>query len=468
MLEVGAFCGTECRGSQFASYFAPTDRYLLWITVYGQNDDALTFKVYDHNIGQELELASPHLALNVDDGYGNPFEPYPLNFTSPVTIDQTLASGWNWWSAYVEMDATDGLGMLEESLGDNGIEIWSNNSSVEYDEEWGWFGDDLEITNEEMYMIQTNTACTIELQGLLTQPESHPITINNGWNWIGYPYNQSQSVIDALSGFAPENNDQIKSRNSGYLTYYSYGSYQGWYGTLNSFVPGQGYMYKSNSNTQKTLVYQTVPSETLLPNLTPENNNHVPSVERFANNMTITSVIELDGQELRADNYELAAFVGDECRGSVKLMYVEPFDRYVAFLTVFGEASEEMRFVLTNGRAASKSADHLDYVKNATVGTLTEPAVLHFGTLGVNDLDGKGWMAIYPNPIDRNETFSLVIPEDETIEETLVVNVLGEVVDHKTGHIVTSRMSGLTTSGIYTVKVVCRSGNIYIGKVVVK
>ena len=466
LLEVAAFCGTECRGTQLLTYFAPTDRYLLWMTVYGQNGDALTFKVYDHRLAQELDMTSPNLTFNTN-GYGTPINPYILDFTSAVTIDQPLTSGWNWWSAYIEMNGIDGLGMLEDGLGNNGIEIWSNNFSTEYDQEWGWFGDEFEITNEEMYMIQTNAACTVQLQGLLTQPESHPITINKGWNWIGYPYNQSMSVNDALSGFTPQANDQIKSRN-GYATYISIGQYHYWDGTLNTLEPAQGYMYQSNSTAQKTLVYQTNRTMEPLPNITPEGNFHTPQSAAYANNMTITSVIELDGQELRADNYELAAFVGDECRGSVKLMYVEPFDRYVAFLTVFGEASEEMRFVLTNGRAASKSADHLDYVKNATVGTLTEPAVLHFGTLGVNDLDGKGWMTVYPNPIDRNATFSLVIPDDETIVETMVVNALGEVVDYKTGHIATSRMTGLPTSGIYTVKVVCRSGNTYIGKLVVK
>jgi hypothetical protein len=184
--------------------------------------------------------------------------------------------------------------------------------------------------------------------------------------------------------------------------------------------------------------------------------------------MTITAVIELDGQELRSEDYELAAFAGNECRGSVKLMYVEPFDRYVAFLTVYGEPSEELHFVLTDGWNAGVSDDHVEYVIDGTIGTLTEPAVLHFGILGMNDLDGKGWMTIYPNPIERNATFSLIIPLDETIEETMIVNALGEVVDHKTGHIATSMMQGLSATGIYTVKVVCRSGNTCIGKLVVK
>ena len=465
LLEVAAFCGTECRGTQLLTYFAPTDRYLLWMTVYGQNGDALTFKVYDHRLAQELDMTSPNLTFNTN-GYGTPNNPYILDFTSAVTINQPLTSGWNWWSTYIDMEDNNGLEQLEESLGSNGVSITTQGASLLY-RNGRWIGSISSIDNRRGYKINTNAPVVVSMSGFFIDPADCPITIQEGWNWIGYPNTQSLSVNDALSGFTPEANDQIKGRD-GYATFISIGQYHYWDGTLNTLEPGHGYMYLSNSTAQKTLVYQTNRTMEPLPNITPEGNFHTPQSAAYADNMTITSVIELDGQELRADNYELAAFVGDECRGSVKLMYVEPFDRYVAFLTVFGEASEEMRFVLTNGRAASKSTDCINYAKDASIGTLDEPAVLHFGTLGVNDLDGKGWMAIYPNPIDRNETFSLVIPEDETIEETIVVNVLGEVVDHKTGHIVTSRMSGLPTSGIYTVKVVCRSGNTYIGKVVVK
>ena len=455
LLEIGVFSGTECRGTQLASYFEITDRYLVWLTVYGANGEDLTFKIYDHRIGQELNLISPNLVFDVD-GYGDPINPYILDFTSMVSIQQSLVQGWNWFSTYVEVENPIGmLQMLETSLGNKGIQIKNVSVSTEYDPEWGWFGDldDVGMTNEEMVMIQTNSACTVELQGMPANPANHPITINHGWNWIGFPCNQSMSVNDAMSGFTPEANDQIKTRNQGYATYISYGSYHTWQGTLNTMEPGQGYMYKSNSNTPKTLIYQTNRSEMLLANITPENNIYVPSDEDFVENMTITAIIEVDGQELRSENYELAAFVGNECRGSVKLMYVEPFDRYVAFLTVYGEPSEELHFVLTDGWESAVSGDLVEYIKDGTIGTLTEPAVLHFGTLGVNDSE-QVVVNVFPNP--SNGIFNV---EGNGIRKIEVIDALGQIVLSKEVEDDSQQINlSNRASGVYLLRVITDKG----------
>ncbi len=71
-----------------------------------------------------------------------------------------------------------------------------------------------------------------------------------------------------------------------------------------------------------------------------ENNFFKPSVGNFADNMVVMAVLDMNGEELRGEHYELAAFAGDECRGSVKLLYVDVIDRYVAFLMVFGEQDD--------------------------------------------------------------------------------------------------------------------------------
>ena len=64
------------------------------------------------------------------------------------------------------------------------------------------------------------------------------------------------SLETALSGFTPELNDIIKSKD-GNAIYISNGNGSMWYGTLNTLEPGEGYMYKSNSGETKTLIFQT-------------------------------------------------------------------------------------------------------------------------------------------------------------------------------------------------------------------
>ena len=423
-LEVGVFCGDECRGSAIASEFNLTHRYLAVLNVFGENGHQLTFKLYDHSIGQELNLTSPVTVTFDVNGCGNPVEPYVLNFTSSITHSQALNSGWNWWSTYIEQDGIDGLGMLENSIGSAGVRIQGRNGTIDQFEYQGssyWYGSLSSIENEQMYKIRTNAACNAVMVGHAALPANHPININGGWNWIGFPCNQSVSVNDALSGFTPVANDVIKGRN-GSTTYVSYGSTSLWYGTLNTLEPGQGYMYKSNSNTSKTLVFQTGRGEETETNVTEENSFFTPNTDDFSDNMLVTAVIDLDGQELRSEDYEVAAYVGNECRGSVRLMYVEPFDRYVAFLLVFGEAEEEIHFVLTDGNDVAWSDDLLTYTADGMEGTVTEPVTLHFGTLGLNDNE-HDFVNIFPNP--SNGIFNI---EGNGLRKIEVVNAFGQTV----------------------------------------
>lgn len=492
-LEVGAFCGTECRGAQKASFFPPTNSYIVVLTIYGNSGDNITFKLYDHDSEQELELISPSTVVFNTDGYGTPMAPYVLNFTSTVTIAATvtpagagtvtgtgeyfpgdnctltatanagyqfknwtlggvevstnstyaftvdeaaeyvasfqyahtraLVSGWNWYSTYIELNGTNGLEMLENSMGAAGIRIQGRNGYTERYDYQGtstWYGTLTSIANEQMYKVRTNAVCNAVMIGDAALAANHPITINKGWNWIGYPVNQSVSVSAAMGGFTPEADDIIKGRN-GYSTYISYPGYTMWYGTLNTMEPGNGYMYKSNSNTAKSLVFQVGAKADVVANITPENNVFVPNDAEFADNMTVTAVVDIEGEELRSESYELSAFVNDECRGSVKLMYVEPLDRYVAFLTVFGEDAESIRFVLTDGNETRISDNTMAYSPDAIVGTLSKPATIQFGSASTSDD-----VLIYPNP--SSDVFNVSC---EGIRRVEVMNAFGQVVSSK-------------------------------------
>ena len=284
-----------------------------------------------------------------------------------------------------------------------------------------WYGSLNTLTNEQMYMIRTSAACDAVIVGDATLPSNHPITINGGWNWIGYPCSQSVSVDAAMAGFTPEPNDVIKGRSSASM-YLSYGGYQGWYGQLNTLEPGQGYMYRSYSDATKTLTFQTGRGGETLANITPESNVFVPNTDNYADNMIVTAVIDMEGTELRSEDYELAAFAGNECRGSVKLMYVEPYDRYVALLMAYGEGGEELRFVLTDGEGTSWSNDRVTYTANGMVGTMTEPTVLHFGPMDTEDNLQKP-IHVYPNP--STGIFNI---EGEGIQKIEVIDIYGQVI----------------------------------------
>ena len=58
MLEIGAFCGDECRGSVMAQYEEIFDRCFFYLMIYGEHNDSITFRCYDHNRNMELEMIS--------------------------------------------------------------------------------------------------------------------------------------------------------------------------------------------------------------------------------------------------------------------------------------------------------------------------------------------------------------------------------------------------------------------------
>lgn len=383
-----------------------------------------------------------------------------VNFElTDITQTTSLGTGWNWYSTYIEQSDIDGLGQLENSLYNNGLLIKSRNEGfVEYyniNGMTGWYGNLENISNEQMYKIKVGAPCNASITGYVAQPADHPITLYNGYNWIGFPYAQAVNVEVALEGFVPEVNDIIKGRD-GYTTYYSYEGSSMWFGSLNSFEPGQGYMYKSNSTEPKVLTIQTGRGESALANITAEGNVFNPRGENFADNMTITAVVELDGIELRSEAYELAAFAGDECRGSIKLMYVEPLQRYMAFLTVFGEGEETLRFRLTDGMETAFAEDELTFVVDGVAGSLTEPYVVRFGELTGIDEDETASVKVYPNP-----SHGVYYIEGQGISRVEVYDGLGQLVlTEEGGSDCMSLNLSNRANGVYMLRVIAEGGGV--------
>jgi hypothetical protein len=164
-----------------------------------------------------------------------------------------LSEGWNWISLYVELgDPVEALQMLEAALGDNAVSINASEIYTEYFGQGFWIGDldEVGITNEQMYMVEVVNDCEIELEGLVANPADHTITIYPGWNWIGFPCGQELNLEDALADFEAEEGDQLTEAEL--YTEYGFGM---WIGDVATLVPGQGYMYYSNSTQPKTLIF---------------------------------------------------------------------------------------------------------------------------------------------------------------------------------------------------------------------
>lgn len=528
-LEIGAFCDNQCRGSMMAVYWSTIpelNRYVVYLQIYGQSGESIDFKLFDHNLNQELDLTPPSpVTWTTNTASYHELNPFILNFTSTVNISanvnpvgagtvtgtgehaigsictlsanantgfqfknwtlegnivsidatfsftvtepaiysanfeyvhtQSLANGWNWWSTYIELNGSVSLTMLENSLGNNADQIksWSDGyvNRIEYYGYVFWSGSLNSIYNDEMYMINANQACVSEITGNAVSMEDVQITLNPGWNWVGFPCIQNLNVSNALTQFDPQPNDMIKGRN-GYASYITYGSYSFWSGSLNTLVSGQGYKYYSNSNTSKTVTYNTERENIADKTPNPEYGNYTPKSEKYAHNMTVTAVIDLEGKEIRSNNYEVAAFVGNECRGSAKLMYVEPLDRYLAFLLIFGEKEESVSFVLTDGKSENWSDNHITYTNDDIVGTAYKPFVLNFGSHDMSDVTTQ--VNVYPNP--SNGVFNIECKDMRKIE---ILDSNGHIIlskEFENDHIVINLNK--ESRGIYLLRVITTNG----------
>ena len=372
--------------------------------------------------------------------------------------EMKLYAGWNWFSSYIDINGEAGLGRLQEALNPNGVQIKNDGGFTQYTEGQGWFGPNLTSASvKEMYMINMSADHNLQLKGELVDPDKNAITLEHGWNWIGYQLNIGLNLENALAGFNPNHGDRIKS-HQGFSQYYDNASYKGWWGTLETMTPGYGYMYYNANEDDATLKY-SYPADgsksELRTNITSENNYWVPASSQYAGNMNIVAMFEADG-----DNYEIAAFVGGEVRGSARPIYVEPLDAYMFFLTVHGEDVEEMSFRvydLATGEEYNLN-DRMNYTDNAIVGSITEPYIFR-GTVGVGETS-LSEVNVYPNPTTTGNEINLGT-ECDTVE---VFNALGvKVAEYQN----VDTVDALETAGIYVIRIT-NNGNVQNCRLIVK
>ena len=254
-LEIGAFCGEECRASNTALYFPPTDQYIVDLTILSNSisGETITFRIYDHVTQQELSLQSMSTVEFVTDGnIGYPGNWYQFIFNG-TTAQQTneLVAGVNWWSTYVEITLDDLKAALVSALPGTSITITSQGDGSTTYNGTRWRGNLTTLNVTQMYKISVVADCEITLTGMPINPSEHTITILNGSNWIAFPFSETMTVTNAFAGFAVSG-DMVTGQ-------FGTSTYNGtrWRGIISTLVPGQGYVYTSSVPNNRTFTYPT-------------------------------------------------------------------------------------------------------------------------------------------------------------------------------------------------------------------
>ena len=394
-----------------------------------------------------------------------------------VTQQVTLSTGWNWFSSYIDPgDPVELLDMLKEALGDNALEIQSYDDNTEYfDGEWFGGLDDTGITNDQMYMILVANDCTIELEGPVADPANYPITINKGWNWIGFPCNQEVDIVVAFGDFDAEEGDVIQTVDD--QTEFDG---EDWFGDVETMVPGRGVMYFSNSDEPKVLVIQTGNGKAAHTSGTASTHAYTPHFKVVSEgceglNTSITGVVTIDLVEQKNGALEIGVFDQDGiCRAAKLPKYRSKTDQWIYQLVIKGAEGFEYTFRVFDHESGTEldlvpDMEKVVYDTQAPFGSLDDPYRFAFlSTTGVDE--NVGVVNLYPNPADKEERVRVELPSFmETIGARVeVYDALGKLITTGTVNGSDVELEGMKVSGLYTVKVTDRKGRICYSKLVVK
>ena len=204
-LEVGAFCGEECRGSICPSFFPPTQQYIATMTIGsdGTSGEVITFRLYDHSISQELDLeCTASVTFLSDDRIGEPGNWYQFSYVTPEVTYTLPITGYG--------TSTSGYYLIAPPIDDvNPAEIVGMTEG-DYDLYYFDQGEELEWRNYEAnpfnlesgigYLYAHNTDVTLAFSGT---PYSGDGTVSlvktpgadfEGWNLVGNPFPSDASV----------------------------------------------------------------------------------------------------------------------------------------------------------------------------------------------------------------------------------------------------------------------------------
>lgn len=411
-----------CRGVASPEYVSTRDAFYVNMIVYGASATELsdgvrdlTFKMYDASTGNTYPIVNVTLPgkepstivrYAPDAIYGS--YDTPVVFATSDLLQQTitLPAGWSWMSIYVQPTSTAISDVLPKTTADRkkfqNIKSHDAIASVKTSDA-SVLGSLKEITPGNMYKVQVSAKVNYDLVGSLINVRNTEATIHSGWNWIGPLSANVMSLKDAFADLNPEAGDVVKTRTA-------FASYRGdgrWEGTLQSIIPGMGYIYNSKAPGVKTFHYPFTSNTSLGSHNKAmalraadesQRTVHYNPVDNhlYPDNMNIIAVVKMDGTLI--ENAELGAFVNGECRGATEC------DNGYYFLTILGSSADdidnrvEIRVCVEGEEYAATS---LSFASDAIYGTLENPYVIDLDATAITTIEGNG------NDDDDNNWYSL-------------------------------------------------------------
>jgi hypothetical protein len=379
---IAAFRGTECVGVAHPQYFSRYDSYMVLLTIYGKDKEnsALSYKLYDASTG----TVYPSVSVSNEGAYTYGSDKNIGSFTHPAVftplneIEQDLShdrASWKWFSLYAQPKVNDVAEVFKDARDAIYIITDGTNSVM------NWFGTLQSFSYDKMYKLQATAPYAETLVGEPTDPTEIAITLKaNGWTWIGYPAQGTNSPDAAFSGAEPEEGDMLKSQSA--FALYTEGE---WLGTLRTMMPGDGYMYNSVASENKVFNYPKPAANGRIN--APMTGDPSMTIE-YPDNMTMIAVV-MDGTEV-VEDAQISVYANGVQRG----YSAKPVRDGLHFLTIGGEAGQEetLTFLvsLSDGRMVNVPL-WITFEADRHYGSVRDAVIMQIG--GTQALDNSGMEA---------------------------------------------------------------------------
>lgn len=366
-------------------------------------------------------------------------------------MDIAMAEGWTWMSH----SFADGLTAAQ--LADDAAvqRVQSQTQELVRDPQLGLIGTLSALEASESYKVETSAAVALpRISGVAWNPAT-PIALSDGWNWLGYPAEQTMTLDEAFATTTVEKLDAIVGQDG-------FAQYDGerWVGTLTTLVPGKGYMYQSQ--TEKQVAYNTTIVSKAHAQHTHGIADRLPLAfdkHKYPSVMAVVAAV-CDDNGMAADNadYLLAAFCGSECRG------VGQIAGGLLMMNVYGNVGDRITLHVTDCDGADVLATATLDFSESLVGSIDAPYAINVGkttTVGAAAYDGDVRLSV----VGKRLVIGGVAADDVSSVELFDIN--GQKVMHET-HISESGIDISSLSGGVYVAVVCSDAHYTYHKIAVR
>ncbi len=354
-LELGAFCGEQCRASEFPMEYLGDYVVPMTILSNATSGEVITFKLYDHNLNQELELNCETTVDFVADAIIiDPSSWFQFKFITPSWNNP------NMWPGGEVPDQNSNVSLPDDIIIDNNAQVTVANLDTNGNTLTIGNGSILTVTStivnndSENFVIEDGAQVINESAGVKATAKknitAYTAKDSNGWHLI------SSSVNDMLiagSDFLTETYDLYRyNESSG-----TWENYRAGHADFTTFEKGRGYLY-ANSNGISPAFIGTLNNEAVTYSVTAASSTALRGVNIIGNPFphTIYKGVggAIDNSNLESGYYELT-YSG----AWVAHAFDDPILPGQGILVV-AKANADVTIAKTNAEATAESASKGD------------------------------------------------------------------------------------------------------------